>query len=50
MNEVHDFMCKGKYILSGISQVTFKIPHKMYYPYIERCPYFPHVNIWEILD
>ena len=32
----------GKDILSGISKGTFEIPHKIFYPYIERCVDFIH--------
>ena len=35
----------GQDILCGISKVPFEIPHKISYPYIERCVFYSHVNI-----
>ena len=32
-------------ILCGISKGTFEIPHKISYPYIERCRFYPQVKI-----
>ena len=40
----------GYDILCGILKGTFKIPHKISYPYIERCRFYSHVKIWELLD
>ena len=31
-------------ILRGISQVTFEIPHKIFYPFIERCVFYSQVK------
>ena len=35
----------GYDILCGISQVPCEIPHKISYPYIERCVFDLHVKI-----
>ena len=35
----------GQDILCGISKGTFEIPHKMSYPYIERCEFYSHMKI-----
>ena len=35
----------GQDILYGISKVPFEIPHKISYPYIERCVVYREVNI-----
>ena len=35
----------GKYILCGISNGTFEIPHNISYPYIERCRFYSQVKI-----
>ena len=35
----------GEDILSGISKGTFEIPHKISYPYIERCEFYSLVKI-----
>ena len=35
----------GKDILCGISKGTFEIPHKISYPYIERCGFYSQVKI-----
>ena len=40
----------GSDILCGISKGTFEIPHKKSDPYIERCRFYLHVKIWELLD
>ena len=32
-------------ILYGISKGTFEIPHKIAYPYLERCRFYPQVKI-----
>ena len=42
VNKVYIFQCMGKKILCGISKVTFEIPHKISYPYIERCDLIQH--------
>ena len=35
----------GYDILCGISKGTFEIPHKISYPYIERCWFYLQVKI-----
>ena len=40
----------GKDILCGISKVPFEIPHKIFYPYIERWRFYTILNISELLD
>ena len=40
----------GLDILCGISKVTFEIPHKISYPYIERSVFYLDVKIEELLD
>ena len=40
----------GKDILCGISKGTFEIPHKISYPYIERCGFYSQVKIEELLN
>ena len=35
----------GQDILCGISKVPFEIPHKISYPYIERCVFYSQVKI-----
>ena len=40
----------GPYVLCGISKVPFEIPHKISYPYIERCSFYLDVQIQELLD
>ena len=41
VNKIHIFQCMGKKdILCGISKVTFEIPHKISYPYIERYDFY----------
>ena len=40
----------GQDILCGISKGTFEIPHKISYPYIERCGFYSQVKIYELLD
>ena len=40
----------GKDILGGISKVPFEIPHKIFYPYIERWWFYTILNISELLD
>ena len=37
-------------ILCGILKVSFEIPHKISYPYIERCVFCSQVKIQELLD
>ena len=37
-------------IWCGISKGTFDIPHKIAYPYIERCRFYLQVKIQELLD
>ena len=37
-------------ILCGISKVPFEIPHKISYPYIERCDFYATLNFQELLD
>ena len=32
-------------ILCGISKVPFEIPHKISYPYIERCVFYSDMKI-----
>ena len=34
----------------GISKVAFEIPHKVSYPFIVRCVFYPQVKIKEPLD
>ena len=34
----------GYDILCGISKGTFEIPHKISYPYIERCEFYSQVK------
>ena len=40
----------GLDILCGISKGNFEIPHKISYPYIERCGFYSQVKIQELLD
>ena len=45
----------GKDILCGITKVTFEIPHKMSYPYIERYDFdtiwnFKSSQIYELVS
>ena len=40
----------GYNILCGISKGTFEIPHRISYPYIERCRFYSQVKIEELLD
>ena len=40
----------GNVFLCGISEDNFKIPHKIYYPYIERYRLYSHVKIKKLLD
>ena len=35
----------GQDILCGISKGTFEIPHKISYPYIERCRFYSHTDL-----
>ena len=35
----------GQHILSGISKVTFEIPHKIYYPYIKKCVFISMLKV-----
>ena len=39
------FQCMGKDIMCGISKIPFEIPHKLAYPYIERCVFYSQVEI-----
>ena len=39
----------GYNILCGISMVSFEIPHKISYPYIERYVFYSEVKIRELL-
>ena len=38
----------GYDILCGISKGTFEIPHKISYPYTERCLFYSEVNIQKL--
>ena len=40
----------GSDILCGISKGTFEIPHKISYPYLERCRFYLQVKILELLE
>ena len=40
----------GQVILCGISKGTFEIPHKISYPYIERCVVCQEMKIKELPD
>ena len=40
----------GQDILCGITKVPFKIPHKISYPYIERCHFYTALKFQELLD
>ena len=40
----------GYDILCGISKVPFEIPHKISYPYIERCDFYTTLKLYELLD
>ena len=40
----------GEDILCGISKGTFEIPHRISYPYIEICTFYPQEKIQELLD
>ena len=40
----------GYDILCGMSKVPFEIPHKISYPYIERCAFYSQVKFEELLD
>ena len=40
----------GLDMLCEIWKVFFEVPHKISYPYIERCVFYPYVKIWELLD
>ena len=40
----------GSYILGGISKGTFEIPHKIYYPYIERYDFYTTLKSLKLLD
>ena len=46
----HIFQCMGKDILCGISKGTFEIPHRLSYPYIERCGFYSQVKILELIS
>ena len=35
----------GQDILCEIPKGTFEIPHKISYPYIEKCGFYPQVKI-----
>ena len=37
-------------ILCGISEVPFEIPHKISYPYIDRCIFYSGVQASELSD
>ena len=50
LHKNHIFQCMGKIILCGISKGTFEIPHKISYPYIERCVFYSQVKIQELFD
>ena len=39
----------GQDILCGISKVTFEIPYKIYYPYIEICVFYSQVKMQGLL-
>ena len=34
----------GQDILCGISKVPFEIPHKLAYPYVERCIFYLYIK------
>ena len=40
----------GQGILYGISKGTFEIPHKISYPYIERCFFYTMFKYQELVD
>ena len=40
----------GQCISCGILKVPFKIPHKIFYPYIERCAFYSQVKSYVLLD
>ena len=40
----------GQDILCRISKVPFEIPHKISYPYIERCTFYTQFQFQELLD
>ena len=40
----------GSDILWGILKGTFEIPHKISYPYVERCSFYPRVKLQGLLD
>ena len=40
----------GQDILCGISKVTFEIPHKISYPYIERYDFYTTLKFVVLLD
>ena len=40
----------GYDVLCGISKVPFEIPHKISYPYIERCDFYATLKFQELLD
>ena len=42
----HIFQCMGKN-LCGISKGTFEMPHKILYPYIERCKTLDFIHSWK---
>ena len=44
--ENHICQCMGKIFCVGI----FEIPHKISYPHIERCRFYPRVKVVELLD
>ena len=42
----HIFQYMGKN-LCGISKGTFEMPHKILYPYIERCKTLDFIHSWK---
>ena len=39
------FQCMGKIFCVEFQRVPFEIPHKISYPYIERCEFNSHIEI-----
>ena len=46
----HIFQSMGKIFCVEFQKGTFKILHKISYPYIERCRFYSQVKIEELLD
>ena len=50
VNEMHIFQCMGKIFCEEFQRSPFEIPHKISYPYIERCDFYTTLKFKELLN